>query len=160
MQPIQTPSTIEFVTNSPNDTQDLGRDIGSRAQPGDVLLLIGDLGAGKTTLTQGILWGLGGEEYARSPTFVLVSEYEARLKLYHIDLYRIDKLSELDDLGIVEILDGPGVTVIEWADRALEAFPSERLEVRFIRAQNDSRILKLSSTSPRYDHYFERNQPT
>ena len=160
MQPIQPRSTMEFVTNSPGDTHNLGRNIGSQAQPGDVLLLIGDLGAGKTTLTQGILWGLGGQEYARSPTFVLVSEYEGRLKLYHIDLYRIDELSELDDLGIVEILDGSGVTVIEWADRALEAFPPERLEVRFKRGPNDTRILKLSSTSPRYDHYFEQTQST
>ena len=84
-------------SDSPEDTHKIGRRIGSKAQSGDVLLLVGDLGAGKTTLTQGILWGLGGTEYARSPTFVLVNEYPARLTMYHMDLYRLNSIEEIEE---------------------------------------------------------------
>ena len=81
------------------------------------MLLEGELGSGKTCLTQGILWGLGGTEYARSPTFVLMAQYAARLTLYHVDLYRVESVAEAADLGLDEVVSGEGVTVIEWADR-------------------------------------------
>ena len=148
------PAPVEIVTASPVDTHELGRAMGKRAQAGDVFLLTGDLGAGKTTLTQGILWGLGGDEYARSPTFVLVTEYEARLPLYHVDLYRIDRLDELDELGLAEIFDDGGLVVVEWADRAADALPPERLEVHIERLADDSRRLALSSTAPEYDRFL------
>ena len=81
--------SCELNTNCFEQTQALGKVLGSNANPGDVFLLSGDLGAGKTCLTQGILWGLGSEEYVRSPTFVLISKYTARIDLYHMDLYNL-----------------------------------------------------------------------
>ncbi len=117
------------MTGSPDDTREVGAIMARNAFPGHVYLLVGDLGAGKTCLTQGILRGLGGNEYARSPTFVLTAEYEGRLRLYHFDLYRLESGSELLDLGIDEYLDAGGVCVVEWADRFREWLPSDALDV-------------------------------
>ena len=109
-------SHVEVVTHTAGETQDVGRALGSHAEPGHVYLLFGELGAGKTCLTQGILWGLGGDEFARSPTFVLVSEYTGRIPLYHVDLYRLDSETEVVDLGLDEYLFGDGACAVEWAD--------------------------------------------
>ncbi len=147
-------SPVEILTASAEDTRELGRAMGACARPGDVFLLTGDLGAGKTTLTQGILWGLGGAEYARSPTFVLVTEYEARLPLYHVDLYRIDRVDELDELGLAEIFEGDGVVAVEWAERAAGALPAERLDVHIERRGDDSRCITLSAAAPEYDRFL------
>ena len=89
---------IRIVSGAPEHTQAIGRALGRSAEAGDVFLLVGGLGAGKTCLTQGILWGLGVDEYARSPTFVLMSQYSGRLTLYHVDLYRLDSIEEIEDL--------------------------------------------------------------
>ncbi len=120
---------LEVVTGSPEETREVGAIMARNAMPGHVYLLVGDLGAGKTCLTQGILMGLGGNEYARSPTFVLTAEYEGRLRLYHFDLYRLESASELLDLGIDEYLEAGGVCVIEWADRFREWLPAGALDV-------------------------------
>ncbi|MCI0789358.1 MAG: tRNA (adenosine(37)-N6)-threonylcarbamoyltransferase complex ATPase subunit type 1 TsaE [Chloroflexi bacterium] len=108
-------------------TQDLGRTIGEQASAGDVFLLTGQLGAGKTCLTQGIAMGLGVAGYVRSPTFVLMTRHQGRLTLHHIDLYRMGSPAEAWDLGLDEQLFGEGVCVIEWADRAAEIFPEDCL---------------------------------
>ena len=139
-----------MVTNGPERTQAVGAAIGENARPGDLILLEGELGAGKTCLTQGILWGLGGTEYARSPTFVLMAQYEARLTLYHVDLYRVDSLAEAADLGLDEVVSGEGVTVVEWADRAGGLFEDEGLHVRLAHRGETARSLTLSATDDRY----------
>ena len=90
---------LELTTTGPEETRRVGRVLGEVARPGDVFLLTGELGAGKTCLTQGILRGLGSDETARSPTFVLVSEYSARMTLYHVDLYRLKGGVDVLDLG-------------------------------------------------------------
>ena len=108
-------------------TQDLGRTIGEYASAGDVFLLTGPLGAGKTCLTQGIALGLGVDGYVRSPTFVLMTRHQGRLTLHHVDLYRMGGPAEAWDLGLEEQLFGEGVCVIEWADRATELFPEDCL---------------------------------
>ena len=141
---------IALNTSSPEQTQSVGRILGSHAQAGDVFLLSGDLGAGKTCLTQGILWGLGGTEYARSPTFVLICEYPARLTLYHMDLYRIDSLDEIIDLGLDDYFLGDGVCVVEWAEKGVSAFIGEHLTVSIVETGGESRSLTVSADSPRY----------
>ena len=93
---------VEITSSSPEQTQAIGRVLGARARSGDVVLLAGELGAGKTCLAQGILWGLGVDEFARSPTFVMINEYEGRLPLYHIDLYRVNADAEIAELGLDE----------------------------------------------------------
>ena len=108
-------------------TQSLGRTIGEHASAGDVFLLTGPLGAGKTCLTQGIALGLVVDGYVRSPTFVLMTRHQGRLTLHHVDLYRMGSPAEAWDLGLEEQLFGEGVCVIEWADRATELFPEDSL---------------------------------
>ena len=123
------PSDLRILTNNPEETQAVGRVLGENAQPGDIFLLSGPLGAGKTCLTQGIAMGLDVAGYVRSPTFVLMTRYRGRLPLHHIDLYRLGGPEEVWDLGLEEQLFGDGVCVIEWADRALDLFPAQSLGV-------------------------------
>ncbi len=120
-------ATLRIQSSGPDFTQDLGRTIGEHASPGDVFLLTGPLGAGKTCLTQGIALGLGVEGYVRSPTFVLMTRHQGRLTLHHVDLYRMGSPAEAWDLGLDEQLFDEGVCVIEWADRAPEIFPEDCL---------------------------------
>ena len=124
--------------------------LGGMARPGDVYLLTGDLGAGKTCLTQGLLWGLGGNEYARSPTFVLICEYPARLTLYHMDLYRLDSVEEVVDLGLEEYLFGDGVCAVEWADKAPGAFPAAHMAIGISVDGGDVRTLRVEAGSGEY----------
>ena len=107
------------ISCSPEETLNLGKSLASSLIPGDIILLFGDLGAGKTRLTQGICngLGLGKNVYIRSPTFTLINEYPGRLPINHIDLYRIDNQEEIYSLGLEEILFNQGVTVIEWAEK-------------------------------------------
>ena len=143
-------SRVEIVSRSPESTQNIGKTLGAYAQPGHVFLLIGDLGTGKTCLTQGVLWGLGSDEYARSPTFVMVSQYQGRLTLYHIDLYRVDSPDELIDLGLDEYLNGDGVCAVEWADRAPGVFPQDHIRVQIQHLGETERRLTLSTSAVQY----------
>ena len=142
---------IEGISRSPEQTQEIGKALGANARSGHVFLLIGDLGVGKTCLTQGVLWGLGASEHARSPSFVLASQYEGRLPLYHIDLYRLGSVDEVLDLGLEEYLYGQGVCVVEWADRALELLSTDHLEVRMKPLGERTRQLTFSTKSAAYD---------
>ncbi len=110
---------IQFETHSPNDTLSLGEKIGRHLEAGDIILLFGDLGAGKTTLTQGIARGLevAREEYVRSPSFTLVNEYKGKVPVFHIDLYRIASSHELEDLGLEDVFSGEGISIVEWAEK-------------------------------------------
>ena len=141
----------ELYTNCFEETQAVGRLIGSNAGPGDVLLLSGGLGAGKTCLTQGVLWGLGSEDFVRSPTFVLISKYTARINLYHMDLYRLDTVEHIEDLGIDEYLEGHGICVIEWAEKGSPLFSEEHLKIQMDWEDETSRKITLTSKSKRYE---------
>ena len=136
---------VSLHSNSVETTHELGRAIGSNVHPGDILLLSGGLGAGKTTLTQGILWGLGSDEYARSPTFVLVNEYDARIPVYHMDLYRLDSLEEIDGLGLEDYLYGDGLCVIEWADKAQGYFPLDHVDISIETVSDSERVFILDA---------------
>ena len=136
---------VRLKSNSVESTQAIGQAIGKSVEPGDVVLLSGGLGAGKTTLTQGILWGLGSDEYARSPTFVLVNEYQARFPVYHVDLYRLDSFDEVDGLGLDDYLFGDGVSVIEWADKTRGYFPAEHIAVLIEVTSETERSLTLTA---------------
>ena len=137
-------SRFELVSHSPEETQAIGRLLGAQAMRGDVFLLVGELGTGKTCLTQGIVWGLGSREYARSPSFVLVSQYQGRLPTYHIDLYRLDSIQEIADLGLDEYLGGDGVCVVEWAEKAIGMFPEQSLMVQIDTIGETARRLTLT----------------
>ena len=152
-------NTSHIVSLSAEETLRIGAELGERLQPGDTLLLIGDLGAGKTTLTQGIAVGLGVAERPRSPTFVMATEYHGRLPLYHLDLYRVDELAELSDLGLDEYLNGDGVTVVEWADRAPHAFPPHGVWVELMATGEEARDITVTYTAlrnPALDEWLEQ----
>ncbi len=148
--PVNESKHVDIVTHSPEETRRLGLRIGLLAQPGDVYLLIGDLGAGKTCLTQGIAWGLGIQEYAMSPTFVIVRELYGRLPLYHMDLYRLDRTEEMTDLGLDDYLYGRGVSVVEWAEKAMNIMPRERLVIRISYISENQRRFRLEPSGERY----------
>lgn len=115
---------------SPEDTLELGREIGRNAQPGDVYTLIGDLGVGKTVFTQGIAVGLEIEESICSPTFTIVQVYEeGRMPFYHFDVYRIGDVEEMDEIGYEDYFYGEGLCMIEWANLIEEILPSKRKEI-------------------------------
>jgi tRNA threonylcarbamoyladenosine biosynthesis protein TsaE len=121
-------NTVTIYTDTAEETRRIGQIIGESASPGEVYLLTGPLGAGKTCLTQGIAHGLNVDGYARSPTFVLMTRYQGRLTLHHADLYRINHSAEAWDLGFEDIVaTGQDILVVEWADRASELFPDDAL---------------------------------
>jgi len=146
---------LELVSHSPEQTGELGARLGELAQPGDVVLLAGNLGSGKTCLTQGIAWGLGIKEYASSPSFVLAREYHGRLALYHMDFYRLDRVEEIVDLGIEEYLYSDGVTVIEWANKGTAALPADNLLIRMGYISETERALTLEAKGERYLQLLE-----
>ncbi len=106
----------DVTTNSPAETEDLGREWGEKLQTGDVVLLKGELGAGKTTFVRGMAQGVGSRAPVASPTFQLVRIYQGRVQLAHVDLYRVENSAELSDLGLEE-LAGAGAVVVEWGER-------------------------------------------
>ena len=116
-------------TASVLETRDLAAALAELARPSDLLVLVGELGAGKTAFTQGFGRGLGIDEQITSPTFALVRSYTGRLDLYHLDVYRLEQVSEALDLGLSELLDDGSVTVIEWGDTIAPALPHDYLEV-------------------------------
>jgi tRNA threonylcarbamoyladenosine biosynthesis protein TsaE len=143
-------SHLEIISHSPEETQKIGVRLGELALPGDVFLLVGGLGAGKTCLTQGIAWGLGIKEYAASPSFVVIRELYGRLPLYHIDFYRLDHLEEIAELGLDDYLYGKGVSVVEWAEKGLSLLPEEKLLVEIGYLSDSERRLKFKPGGKRY----------
>ena len=123
-----------LTTKSAAETIELGKKIGAFLLPNDVIALTGQLGAGKTTLIQGIADGLGVKDYVTSPTFIIINEYEGRLPFYHVDLYRLDYIKDIAALGIEEYFTRGGVCVIEWAERLKGLLPpgAEKIELKII----------------------------
>jgi tRNA threonylcarbamoyladenosine biosynthesis protein TsaE len=144
------------VTDSPEATWELGRSIGKLALPGDIYLLVGQLGAGKTCLTQGIAWGLGIEEYTLSPSFVIMRELHGRLPLYHMDFYRLDNIAEIADLGLDDYLYGRGVCVIEWAEKGMDILPGDHLLVKVSYVSENSRLFEFLPRGNRYSVLLEQ----
>jgi len=146
----QSKSHLKLTSHSPEQTQKLGVSIGELALPGDIYLLVGNLGTGKTCLTQGIAWGLNIKEYTMSPSFVIVRELHGRLPLYHIDLYRLDHIEEIADLGLDDYFYGNGVCVVEWAEKGLSVLPPEYLLVQISFISDTERSFQLKPSGKRY----------
>lgn len=142
---------IRLVTKSVDDTKAVAAALAELARPGDLILLAGDLGAGKTAFAQGFGAALGVVEPITSPTFTLVSQYEGRLPMNHLDVYRLEQLAEVADLGLAEMLDEGGVTLIEWGDAIIPALPTDYLEVHFAFGESDDeRELELTPVGSRW----------
>jgi tRNA threonylcarbamoyladenosine biosynthesis protein TsaE len=137
-----------YRTTSVDGTRALAAAVAPLVRDGDLLLLVGDLGAGKTAFTQGLAGALGVDEQITSPTFTLVRSYEGRLPLHHLDVYRLESVQEAEDLGLGELLE-EGVTVIEWGDTIAPALPADYLEVRFSYTEgDDDRDVRLHIVGP------------
>jgi tRNA threonylcarbamoyladenosine biosynthesis protein TsaE len=119
-----------LVARTPEETAAAGEALGRTLGPADVVAIHGELGAGKTCFTQGVVRGLDVEVRATSPTFVLVNEYRGRLPVHHVDAYRTASVGELLDLGLLDLLGGDGVTIVEWADKADPVLPARTVRVR------------------------------
>ena len=120
-----------IISQSPEETFELGKKLGEGILPGSVLTLVGDLGVGKTVFTQGLARGLGITDTVNSPTFTIVQIYEeGRLPLYHLDVYRIGDISEMDEIGYEDYFYGDGVCLIEWANLIEEILPEQYVEIR------------------------------
>lgn len=120
-------NTIELESHSAEQTQQLGYYLGQIAHPGNIFLLSGNLGSGKTCLTQGIARGMDIRSTVTSPSFVLVREHYGRMPLYHMDLYRLDNIEEIINLGLEQYFESEGLCVVEWAEKGIPVFPVEHL---------------------------------
>jgi tRNA threonylcarbamoyladenosine biosynthesis protein TsaE len=150
--------TVDSASHSPEQTQRLGVRLGELLEPGDLLCLAGDLGAGKTTLAQGIGRGWGAAGRVTSPTFTLINEYprarDGRI-LYHLDAYRLDSLAEVITVGVEDLFDGRGAMMIEWPERLEAILPAERLWISLTYLDDTRRSLRLTAVGPRHAHLLK-----
>jgi tRNA threonylcarbamoyladenosine biosynthesis protein TsaE len=144
---------FSFLSSSPASTFNLGKRIGENMEAGSIIALIGELGCGKTLFTKGICVGLGVPERAvNSPTFAFVNEYQGRLHVFHIDLYRVDDLTEEFGIGILDYIARAGarVVVLEWAEKALPLLPNDHLQVHFEVISARKRQLRLTGFGTKF----------
>ena len=153
--PAPAASELVTVTVDAAATRALGGRLAVVAQPGDIVCLLGELGAGKTQLAKGFAAGLGVTDVVASPTFVLMSEYEGRLPLFHLDLYRLDDAADALAGGLLDDRQSSGVVLVEWAERLGSALPAARLDVRIDGAGDDPRTITLSTADAGYHRYLE-----
>lgn len=149
------PGCLQAITHSPAETQHLGTRLARGLMPGDLVCLQGDLGSGKTCLTQGIARGLGVAGAVASPTFIIINEYRipgAARRLRHIDLYRVASVAEALALGLEDYLNSDGICVIEWAERVTELLPKERLWVTLRYLNETDREVVLEAIG---QHYYD-----
>ncbi len=149
---MPTEKRIEIISCSFEETRKLGKKIGKQLMPGAVIALTGELGSGKTVFVQGLAAGLAvpADYYITSPTFTLINEYPGRHPFYHVDLYRIETLDDLEEIGFYDIVHGEGVTAIEWADKLPENMLTEHLEIHLEIIDDDSRKILITSHGLEY----------
>ena len=143
------------TTRDARETRALGARLAAAARAGDLLCLIGDLGAGKTQLAKGFAEGLGIVDTVSSPTFVLMSEYAGRLPMFHVDLYRLDGAADALAGGLIDERQLEGVAVVEWAERLGDTLPVARLDVLIDGTGDDPRTITLVTADPAYARYLE-----
>jgi tRNA threonylcarbamoyladenosine biosynthesis protein TsaE len=153
-------SSWSVLTRSPRQTQGCANKLGKLLQGGEIIGLIGDLGAGKTCFVRGLAAGLevGADAWIRSPTFTLINEYHGRLPVYHIDLYRIGGRNELEDLNLREYLYSDGVSVIEWFEYLPAGEVEEYLELRIVEKNGSDRELTFIAHGERYERILKEVQ--
>lgn len=136
-----------LITASPEETISLGKKMAKSLKRGDVVSLIGELGSGKTTLIQGICKGLGVKGYVTSPTFVMVNIYQGKVPVYHLDLFRLRGVQDLEGIGYEDYVYGRGVALIEWAEKIRGLLPLTRIEVQLKRLAPGKRRITINGLS-------------
>lgn len=144
----------EYVSYSEEETKQLAKKLANLLQPGDVVTLEGDLGAGKTTFTQGLARGLKVEGVVSSPTFTIIKEYEGKFPLYHMDAYRLEHSEE--DIGFIEYFEGNGISVVEWPQFIEDYLPKERLVITITFIDVQSRKLTFKSVGSYYEEIIKK----
>jgi tRNA threonylcarbamoyladenosine biosynthesis protein TsaE len=155
MAPNPLPAELVVTTNVAEATRDLAARLAAVAQPGDLLCLVGDLGAGKTQFAKGFAVGLGIDDIVASPTFVLMTEYAGRLPLFHLDLYRLADASDALAGGLLDERQLAGVALVEWAERLGDALPAARLDVVIDGTGDEPRRIALRAFDAGYLRYLE-----
>jgi tRNA threonylcarbamoyladenosine biosynthesis protein TsaE len=153
--PISAAQLRRVVSRSADETRAIAGSLAAFAEPGDLVCLWGDLGAGKTVFAKGFGAGLGIRETITSPTFILMAEYEGRLPLFHLDLFRLDEAADVLAGGLVDERRALGVTLIEWPDRLGVALPSERLDIEIVGGADDRREISIRAGTPAMARYLE-----
>lgn len=146
---------MKLTVNNLKDTENIGKIISRCLEKGTVLCLDGDLGVGKTALTQFIAREFGVDEYITSPTFTIIKEYDGRLPFYHMDVYRIDSEDDMYDLGYDEYIYSEGVTIIEWSHKINGILPDERINIEIQRLDDTSRIMTIDGKGKVHDRLSE-----
>ncbi|HYZ10987.1 MAG TPA: tRNA (adenosine(37)-N6)-threonylcarbamoyltransferase complex ATPase subunit type 1 TsaE [Actinomycetota bacterium] len=149
-------TALDVVTETAEETRNVAAALAELLVPGDVISLTGDLGAGKTTFVQGAARKLGVTDQVASPTFVLVREYRGEVPVYHLDVYRLDRLQEVIDLGFEDLLDPAGVVFVEWGDAIAPLLPDEHLRVELRAEDGDARRLSFTGRGVRWAGRWER----
>lgn len=134
-----------FLTHSADETIELGKKIGSMLQPGAIIAMEGALAAGKTTITKGIAEALEIDESITSPTFTLISQYEGRLPLYHMDVYRLDSSEDFINLGVEDLIYGEGVSIIEWSEKVKDELPAYTIVLRLELTDDGDRKITIEN---------------
>ena len=145
---------VKIYLEDENKTKEIGYKLGNLLTPGSVIWLIGDLGAGKTTMTQSLAKALEVDDYITSPTFTIVNEYEGKMPLYHFDVYRIGSSDEMYDIGYEEYINGEGVCIIEWANLIEDILPDEYLYIE-LKYKDMSREMILNPVGEKYEKIVE-----
>ena len=136
---------LTFITNSPEETIELGRKIGSLLKRGDIIAMQGTLAAAKTTISKGIAESLEVKDTITSPTFCLISEYEGKMPLYHMDVYRLEGTDDFENLGTDDMLYGEGVSIIEWSEKIMDALPKKTIILKLEPKDNGPRVITLEN---------------
>ncbi len=136
---------MKFTTASPEETIELGKKIGLRLQRGDVIAMQGTLAAGKTTITKGIALSLGVEDTITSPTFCLISEYQGKMPLYHMDVYRLDGSDDFAGLGTDDMIYGEGVSIIEWSEKIMSELPAKTIVLKITPQTDGTRLVEIEN---------------
>jgi tRNA threonylcarbamoyladenosine biosynthesis protein TsaE len=144
--------SYQLETKSADETKRVGRRIGKALRQGDVVLLLGELGAGKTCLTQGIAMGMDiKEKHVSSPSFVIIKEYRGKFPLYHIDFFRLQAAKEIELTGYDEYICGEGVTVIEWAEKIEDALPEKYFRIELVVSGKNKRLILFKPVGEDYE---------
>lgn len=158
---VLAPHMLDCISHSATQTVRLGQRLGELLRPGDLVLLQGELGVGKTQLVRGVVQGLGATDQVTSPSFVLLNEYRAGpqwpgMRIYHADLYRIENPAELVSIGLEEVWNAQDVCLVEWAERAAGGLPGEHLLVQMGYLDETKRVLRFIPRGTRYQNVVER----
>ena len=146
---------LTIITNSPEETKKIGKEVSKLARPGDLLAFYGELGAGKTCFIQGISQQLEVKDYVTSPSFTIINEYQGKIPIYHFDLFRLNSAEEILELGYEEYFYGEGLTVIEWAEKIEQFLPKEHLKIDIKFKDRYERIISFISQEDRFKKFLK-----